>query len=68
VSETDTLEYEKLGHKEKNYQPANVISDVIKMVNAILNSPKKVSLMNLSLETGSDWHLKHSEEWLISCE
>jgi len=52
VSETDTLEYEKLGHKEKNYQPANVISDVIKMVNAILNSPKKSEFDELVIRNG----------------
>ena len=31
----------KLGNEEENYQLADVISHVLKFVNAILNSPKK---------------------------
>jgi len=65
VINREALEDKKLGNKEKNYQ----LADVIKMVNAILNSPKKSREFDeLLIETGSDKHLYHSEVWWISCE
>jgi len=69
VINREALEDKKLGNKEENYQPADVISDVIKMVNAILNSPQKSREFDeLVIETESDGHLYHSEVWWISCE
>jgi len=41
VINREALEDKKLGNEKENYQLADVISDVIKIVNAILNSPKK---------------------------
>ena len=41
VINREALEDKKLGNEKENYPLANVISDVIKIVNAILNSPKK---------------------------
>ena len=41
VINREALEDKKLGNEKENYPRANVISDVIKIVNAILNSPKK---------------------------
>jgi len=35
------LEDTKLGNKEENYQLADVVSDVVKIANAKLNSPKR---------------------------
>jgi len=65
VINREALEDKKLGNKEKNYQ----LADVIKMVNATLNSPKKSREFDeLLIETGSDKHLHHSEVWWISCE
>jgi len=41
VINRDALEDKKLGNEEENYQLADVISDIIKIVNAILNRPKE---------------------------
>jgi len=42
VINREALKDKKLGNEEKNDQLADVISDIIKIVNAILNSPKKL--------------------------
>jgi len=70
VINREALEDKKLGNVEENYQPADVISDVIKIVNAILNSPKKNREFNdLVIEMGDDGHfLYYSEVWWISRE
>jgi len=52
------LEDKKLGIEEENYQ----LADVIKMVNARLNSPTKCREFDeLLIEMGSDGHLYHSK-------
>ena len=62
----EALEDKQLGNVEENYQPA----DVIRIVNGILNSPKKNREFNdLVMEMGGDGHLLyHSEVWWISRE
>ena len=63
------MEDKKLGNGKENYQLADAISDVIKIVNAILNSPKKsCEFEEIVIETGRDGHHYHSEVWWISRE
>ena len=63
------LGHKKLGNEEENYQLVDVISHVLKFVNAILNSPEKSREFDeLVIETGSDRRLYHSEVWWISRE
>jgi len=64
----EALEDKELGRQwRKNYQLADVISDVIEIVNAILNSPKKSHEFDeLIIKMGGDGHLfYHSEVWWI---
>jgi len=68
VINSEALEDKKLGTEEESYLLADVISDIIKTVNAILNSPKSREFDELVIETGSDGYLYHSEVWWISCE
>ena len=69
VISREALEDKKLGNEKENYQLADAISDVIKIVNAQLNSPKKSREFDeLVIETGSDGHIYHSEVWWISRE
>jgi len=62
----EPLQDKKLNNEEENYQ----LADVIKIVNAMLNSPEKShGFHELSVELGDNGHLLyHSEVWWISRE